>query len=397
MPETRKEQAMRFSCPTEIFFGPDGPGDPDTPAVRDIPEAWAPPEKRLLVLSSRSLPGEWEEGLQNVLKRAGCDVHPARRGGREPDTAAIDAFVAGLPGGADAPEAVVAIGGGSTLDFAKGVAALVPNGGTMAQWEFGPPPVTALPLYLIPTTCGSGSEVTPYAVVNNAATGRKFTVNAPCLRPRRALVLPGLLETLPRFQVGATALDAFLHCLEAALGRPGNRLIDPLAACGLGLVWRCLPGALDGENPRVWAASLARASLYGGLCISHSRTGLIHTLSVALAPYAELPHGLLNAWLAPRVLAFNAGHYQGRLASLATAALGQPFATDQDAVQAITTWITRLLPPDADAKALARPFDPAAVTARVLQDGGLPAVNNRPLPPEAVANLVLEIARHAPL
>jgi alcohol dehydrogenase class IV len=373
---------MRFSCPTQVLFGP------------EALDTLAPREKCLLVLVSRSLPQEWENRLRTALERAECFVHLARRGGNEPDTDAIDAFVAGLPGGL---EAVVAIGGGSTLDFAKAVAALVANGGAMAQWEFGPPPVAALPLYLIPSTCGSGSEVTPYAVVNNAVTARKFTVTAPCLRPKQALVIPSLLGTLPLFQVGATALDAFLHCLEAALGRPRNRLIEPLAASGLGLVWRYLPAAIIGQEPCVWTDPLALASLYGGLCISQSRTGLIHTLSVALAPYSDLPHGLLNAWLTPRALAFNADYYETRLAELATVALGQPFATDQDAIQTITAWIEGILPPGTGGKALTRPFEPTAVTARVLQDAGLSKVNNRPLPDGAVAKLVAEIAQHAAL
>ena len=373
---------MRFACPTEIVFG-----DNALPSL-------APPEKRILLLVSRSLPQAVVDRLLSALDQGGRTVDLARRGGREPDSAEVDAFIASLDG---PPEAVVAAGGGSTLDIAKAVALVAAGGGKIADYEFGERRATAArPLILIPTTCGSGSEVTPYAVINNAVTGRKFTLCAPCLQPRQALVDPGLLAGLPAQHIRATALDAFLHCLEAALGNPRHRFIEPLAAAGLGLVRRHLPAALSGAPDKATAEPLARAALYGGLCISHSRTGLIHTLSVALAKYADLPHGLLNAWLAPRVLAYNAVHYQGRLAALAETAFASHFTSDREAAQDIVSWLARLLPPAASRRALARPFDPAAVTARVLQDAGLPGVNARPLPPGAVADLISEIAHGAP-
>ncbi len=373
---------MRFSCPTDIVFG------------ENALDALSPPGGRVLLLVSRSLPERVPERLRAILERAGKAVTLARRGGAEPDSAAVDALAAGL---GEPVAAVVAAGGGSTLDCAKAVALCLAGGGGIADYEFGARPVeAALPLFLVPTTCGSGSEVTPYAVINNAATGRKFTLAAPCLRPKQALVDPGLLAGLPPLALRAGALDAFLHCLEAALGNPRHRLIEPLAAAGLGLVRRHLPGALSGAPQKSWAEPLARAALYGGLCIAASRTGLVHTLSVALARFSDLPHGLLNAWLAPRVLAYNADHYQGRLAALAEAAFDARDVSDREAARDIGGWLARLLPPEAARLALTRPCDPAAVIARVLEDAGLPAVNSRPLSPQAVANLVLEVTHGAP-
>jgi alcohol dehydrogenase class IV len=372
---------LRFTCPTEIVFGEDAPG------------ALAPPERRVLLLASRSLPDAVVDGLARTLGQAGCEVTPVRRGGGEPDSATVDAFAAGLK---ETPEAVVAVGGGSTLDFAKAVALVAASGGGIADYEFGARRAeTALPLYLMPSTCGSGSEVTPYAVINNSETHRKFTLSAPCLRPRQALVVPGLLAGLPPVQIRATALDAFLHCLEAALGNPRHRLLEPLAASGMRLVRRHLPAALSGAPATSWAEPLARAALAGGLCIANARTGLIHTLSVALAAHADLPHGLLNAWLAPRVLTYNVGHYQGRLASLASEAFETQFGSDTEAAREVIAWMARLLPPDTAKLARARDFDAETVIARVRQDAGLPGVNVRPLPPGAITKLVLEIAHGA--
>lgn len=372
---------QHFACPTEIVLGP------------GARQAVKSPGKSALLLTSRSLPDAIVQGIEESLRRTGCHVTTCRRDSGEPDSAAVDALAAGVP---TPVEGVVGVGGGSTLDCAKALALVLASGGGVADYEFGARPMTAaLPLALLPTTCGSGSEVTPYAVINNHDTGRKFTLSAPCLRAGQACLDPDLLAGLPLLHVRATALDAFLHCLEAALGRQRQRLLEPLAVAGLGLVRRHLPAALSGAPPANWAEPLARAALYGGLCIGNSRTGLVHTLSVALAPYTALPHGLLAAWLAPRGLAYNVNHYQGRLAVLASAAFETRFASDGEAARDIGAWLTRHLPPDTARKALARPFAPEAVTARVLEDAGLPEVNARPLSPQAIARLVGEIAHGA--
>jgi alcohol dehydrogenase class IV len=235
--------------------------------------------------------------------------------------------------------------------------------------------------------------VTPYAVINNSVTGRKFTLGHPSLRPVQAAIDPTLLRALPGPARLATALDAFIHCLEARLTRADAWLIWPLAEAGLELGWRLLPLAAATDPDDSLLAELARLSLYGGISIAHSRTGLIHTLSVAFASFCDLPHGLLNARLLPHALAHNLPGYDGLLAQVVGRCGGTPMADDAAALQRLTDWLGGLigcqLPPASGAAIRARQ---AALVARLLQDGGLPGVSHGTINEAALTALVARIA-----
>jgi alcohol dehydrogenase class IV len=188
----------------------------------------------------------------------------------------------------------------------------------------------------------------------------------------------------------APALDAFTHCLEALLNKTGAAaLIAPLALEGLRLAWKHVGAAADGNAD---LEALATLSVYGGTAIAHSRTGLIHTLSVALSPYYNAAHGILNAQVLPFALAQNLPGYGGRLAELVSSMTGSPHSTDAAALETISDWTCKFVPS----------LDPLAaydhedfLVARLLQDGGLPAVSHGEITEPSLRRLVRRICHAA--
>lgn len=346
------------------------------------------PDCRVLVLTGQQLLQQASDLAARKPRSAQVLLRPTG----EPSSEAVDRLAAQAD---PQTELIIAIGGGSTLDAAKGVALLLGSGGEIADYEFGQRSIDrVVPIWAVPTTCGSGSEVTPYAVINNSKTGRKFTLGYSDLQPQRAIVDPHLLRGLAPQTFVSGCLDAFIHAFEARLSTRHNPLIDPLAESAMQLIWQHLAtrGLLP-QDDRVWDA-LAQASLYGGLSIAHTRTGLVHTLSVALAKYSSEPHGLLNARLLPYVLSFNQCAYAGHLARLMTKITGQAMRDDQQAAAILSNWLAEIIPGDF----VLAPAASAGLTAladRVEQDKGLPGVNPRSINRENLISLLGEVVTDA--
>jgi alcohol dehydrogenase class IV len=278
---------------------------------------------------------------------------------------------------ASGADLVVAVGGGSAIDVAKLGAALAAGGGSCDDLEAGRVAVSvSLPVIAIPTTAGSGSEATPYAVVSSLSTGRKFTATHESLHPFAALVDPTLTRGASRSVTLAPGLDAWVHALEASLSAAPSAPVAPLAARVLAAASVELPRALAEPHAMAPRRALAAAATTAGAVIAQSRTGLVHTASVALAPYVAVPHGLLNAILVPHVLAFNLPAYDGALAASA-GAMGLACSDDEEALDGIRSWLADLGVPGSLGGALDAAALPGLV-ARVNRDAGLPAVNARP-------------------
>ncbi len=350
-----------LTLPTKVFFG-----------VGAI-SALILPKARVLIVRSASVADTHVQELYDVSAKAGAEYHMITKSPGEPHSADINETFSRCPKDI---KAVVGIGGGSTLDFAKALALLYVSGGSIEEYEFGPATIRgALPLFLIPTTCGTGSEVTPYCVINNSKTGRKFTLSHQSLQSVQAAVDPGLLKELPAHAQLATALDAFTHCLEALLNTSGNRLIDPISEAGLQIAWKRIGHILSEKTPEEIRNDLATLSLYGGISIAHNRTGLIHTLSVAFAEYCDLPHGLLNAHLTAYALRHNLAGYDGRLAAVISRMTGKDIATDAKALEVMSDWLRKNIGSDAFAPAPTAE-NQEKIVRRILQDKGLPGVSH---------------------
>jgi alcohol dehydrogenase class IV len=375
---------LTLQLPTHVLFGSGA-----TARLR------LPSGPSLLVLSP-SMPRAQLDPLLEDWHGCGHQLHLLYKPAGEPDSQSVDNAWLGLSAAMRAElRSVLALGGGSVIDFAKAIAVLAVNGGAIADYEFGARTIgSALPLFAIPTTCGSGSEVTPYAVVNNSITGRKFTLSHPALYPQEALIDPELLVNMPIAVLRDTALDAFTHCLEALLNRQSAELVAPWAEDGLHLAYRLIPRIGHAPLAADDFAHLARLALWGGASIASSRTGLIHTLSVAIARFSSHAHGLLNASLLRHALAHNLPGYQGRLAQVVHAMMTDTAAPadDAEALRRLTAWLTGIIGD-------VRPAEPellhqhrTALVDRLLQDKGLPAVSHGDINPSTLDRLIGNIA-----
>lgn len=220
------------------------------------------------------------------------------------------------------PEAVIGLGGGSAMDIAKLVAAFAESSDSIER-AFGVDKLAGRSLWLacIPTTAGTGSEVTPIAILGDPAEDLKKGVVSRHLVPDAAYLDPALTVTMPPAVTAATGLDALTHCIEAYANRYAHPLVDVYALAGITLIAANLERACrNGEDIEARAA-LQRASLYGGLCLGPVNTAAVHALAYPLGGEFHIAHGLANALLLPHVLRFNLEAAPGRHAGIA-AALG---------------------------------------------------------------------------
>ncbi|HEY53846.1 MAG TPA: iron-containing alcohol dehydrogenase [Caldilineae bacterium] len=204
-------------------------------------------------------------------------------------------------------QAIIALGGGSPIDVGKGIAMLMANGGVYADYQWSGKAITrrSLPLLAVPTTAGTGSEVSKVAVIVDPDRPFKKGVLSPHMFPHAAIADPELTRSLPAWLTAATGMDAFIHALEAYTGRRANPYTDMLALAALETVWWALPEAVaDGEDMAAREAMML-AALWAGTAMDHGGLGLIHSLSGPLTGQFHLHHGLTNAILLPPILRFN--------------------------------------------------------------------------------------------
>jgi alcohol dehydrogenase len=205
------------------------------------------------------------------------------------------------------PDLIIGLGGGSALDAAKAIALLATNPGKIENYEgrerYVSPP---LPVLAIPTTCGTGSEVTWVSVITNTSRKFKMSIKGPLLFPAVALVDPDLLMTLPPNLVASTGLDALTHAVEAYTAKPASFITDMLARESLNLIFRHLEDAYrDIRGNKEAREGLMKGSLLAGMAFGNSDVGAVHCLAEAVGSLYDTPHGVANAVFLPYVMEFN--------------------------------------------------------------------------------------------
>lgn len=230
---------------------------------------------------------------------AAAGVTAARQSVRgEPDTEAVDR------GAREAREAgcdlVVGLGGGSALDAAKAVACLLGNGGEALDYlevvgRGRPLAKTSAPFVAVPTTAGTGSEVTRNAVIADAASGVKASIRHESLLPRVALLDPALTHSLPPDVTARTGLDAIVQLVEPYVSKRDHPMIDALALEGLRRASPALPRAYaDGDDAGA-RADLMLAAMWSGMALAHCGLGAAHALAGPLGGAFPVPHGVACA------------------------------------------------------------------------------------------------------
>lgn len=219
--------------------------------------------------------------------------------------------------------AVVGVGGGSVLDAAKVIAALISPRehvplGTLLQDSSALDDSRLPPILAVATTAGTGSEVTPFATVWNAERSVKASLASEAIRPALAIVDADLTDELPRDATVATGLDAVNQAAESIWNRNANPVTLELAACALELGLPALERLLDDTTDRGARSSMAEASLLAGLAISHTRTALCHAMSYPITAHFGVAHGIACAFTMSAVAAHVAAADDGRLDRAAT-------------------------------------------------------------------------------
>ena len=350
------------------------------------------PKGKILLVTSPSIDSVFLKHFVSYYEDLGVTFVNADKSSGEPWSKDIDESFSKISGPISG---VVGIGGGSVLDFAKALAILISNKGAITEFEFGDSEIKEVsPLWLIPTTCGSGSEVTQYCVINNSVTGRKFTLANDALKPKQTAINPEQLKFIPNYVRLETGLDAFIHCLEALLNFNREVKLDPISEEGIRIAYRALPKAAKGDSSIELLEQLATLSLYGGTSITYSRTGLIHTLSVAFAPFMKMSHGLLNANLLYYALKFSLPYYKGRLKNICSIMFGQNITSDEDALEKLLLWLETVIGKNEFFIEKSLNNEQENIVNRVLQDKGLSSVTygdiNKKLISEIVSRIINE-------
>ena len=215
-------------------------------------------------------------------------------------------------------QAVLAIGGGSSIDAAKIIAASVDSDESPKDWVgFGKIKHDVMKIYAVPTTSGTGSEATAGAVISDAITHEKGVIAMGCLLPSAVALDPELTLGLPAHITAATGMDALTHGIEAYIGvwERGTRL--EYGGTAVKLVFEHLANAFhDGSNISA-REGLAMGAYYGGIAINQVNVGNVHAIAHQLGAKYGIPHGLANAMVLPSVLDFCREEAQARLAELA--------------------------------------------------------------------------------
>lgn len=272
----------------------------------------------LLVSSSPVLPTLG--AVTAALKKCGVDFILAPPVDREPTQALFENILSVAR--AEKIDGVLGIGGGSVIDVAKLIAALARGKQTAAE-VFGINLLHGreLPLVCLPTTAGTGAEVSPNAILLDEADELKKGVVSPHLVPDAAFIDPLLTLTVPSAVTAATGLDALTHCIEAFANKFAHPIVDTYALQGIKLISANLVRAVRNGNDIEARAALALGSLYGGLCLGPVNTAAVHALAYPLGGRFHIAHGVSNALLLPHVLRFNFSAAPERYAEIA-AALG---------------------------------------------------------------------------
>lgn len=218
------------------------------------------------------------------------------------------------------PDCLVALGGGSPIDCAKAIAVVARQGGAVRDYE-GPNKIDAdvLPLIAIPTTAGTGSEVTFSSVITDSGDKFKFSIKDPRIAPRVALVDPEMTVSMPADLTASTGMDALTHAIEGFTAKAAEPIADSTALYAIELITSYLRTAVsDGSNLEARAGMLL-GSVLAGIAFSHSDVAAVHCVAEALGGKYDAPHGVCNAVVLPAVMAYNMEYCKERYARIAAA------------------------------------------------------------------------------
>ena len=311
------QKSFPFVLPGRIQFGPG--------VAQTVGDEARPFGQRVMVVTD---PGVHDAGLiepiVSELERAGLDCTVFADVEANPRIATVEKAAAAAK--EHRAEMLVAVGGGSAIDTAKIVAAIVSHGGGVLDYEgYDRVPGPVIPLIALPTTSGTGSEVTFWAVATDVARNYKLAVASVLLAPRVALVDPLLTTSLPPAMTAGTGFDALSHAIEAYTARCSNPISDALALYAIELVALNLERAVHDGSDVEARCGMSLASLTAGISFGNADTSAAHAMGEALGGVFDTPHGLACAVSLPYMTRYNLPAVTEKTARIGQA-LGLPTA-----------------------------------------------------------------------
>ena len=201
---------------------------------------------------------------------------------------------------------IVAFGGGSPLDVAKAVAVVATYGGNITEYEgSGKVKGPVIPMIAIPTTAGTGSEVTAFSVITDHKRNYKLTVASNYILPKVVLVDPELITSVPAATAAACGIDALIHALEAYVSLASTSFSDMFAREALSLIGGNIRRYVKDRSDMEACEAMIMGSLYAGIAFSHARLGNVHAMSHPVSAFYDVAHGVANAILLPVVVDYN--------------------------------------------------------------------------------------------
>jgi alcohol dehydrogenase class IV len=279
-------------------------------------------KRPLIVTDPFLMKNQLAERLRAQIQDAGLSCEIFHETVADPTTMVVEAGVrVFVDGGHDS---LVSLGGGSPIDTAKAIGMLAANGGKVRDYRVPRP---------IPTTAGTGSEVTRFTVITDAESGEKMLLAGNSLLPAAAVVDYELTMTMPARLTADTGTDSLTHAIEAYVSRKASPFTDAFAVAAMKTIWRELPTSFREPNNVKAREAMMLAATQAGIAFSNSSVALVHGMSRPLGAHFHIPHGLSNAMLLPAVTAFSVEAARDRYAECARAmGLAQTDDADQLAV-----------------------------------------------------------------
>lgn len=298
---------MAFRVPTKVSVA--------SGCIDRVSEALGYKNHVLLVVDEGIQMTLWPDRVEGLLKREGHEVTVVTGIEQNPRYHTVDQIADEFR--SMRVDAVVGLGGGSVLDAAKAIAMLLHNPGSCLAYE-GKNKFNngSAPFIAIPTTCGTGSEVTWVSVVTDPDAQRKLSIKGEAMFPDAALVDPDVLTTLPPHLVAYTGMDALTHAIEAYTCNCSNPISDALAEKAVSLLFAFLPRAVADIHDPVARFEVMRASTIAGMAFSNADVAAVHCLSETIGGLYDVPHGLANALLLAPVMQYHQPFIATRLSCL---------------------------------------------------------------------------------
>lgn len=285
-------------------------------------------KRPMIVTDPFLMQGELPARLRAQLRDAGVSCEIFHDTVADPTTSVVDAGVrAFVEGGHDS---LVSLGGGSPIDTAKAIGMLAANGGRVRDYKVPNAIPLAGPVHVaIPTTAGTGSEVSRFTVISDVETDEKMLVAGSALVPTAAIVDFELTLTMPARLTADTGTDSLTHAIESYVSRRANPFSDTMALAAMKTIWSVLPTCVREPGNRKAREAMMLAATQGGMAFSNASVALVHGMSRPLGAHFHIAHGLSNAMLLPAVTAFSAEAAIGRYAECART-IGVAQADDAD-------------------------------------------------------------------